>query len=431
LRILICNHRYFVSGGPERYMFNVMDILRSHGHHVVPFSIDYERNEPTEYSRYFVSPPAGRDHVSYAEKPLGARQKARMLSKTLYNFEARKRVMEAIKAERIELVYTLQTVNFLYPGIVDGAYKACVPIVARLSDYQLLCPSYVFFRDGRVCEDCKGGFYHALKKPCMQGSRAVTAARVLAMYLQRRMGTSKKVSMFVAPSRFLRDKLIEYGYPRDKVHWVPTPVDTASHVPEYEPGGYALYVGNTREYKGVDVLVRAFGGIPGLRLKIAGISSAAEARTLEDLARDSGADNVEFLGFKDMDELEGLYRGASFVVVPSLWYENTPNVVLEAMAYGKPVLASNLGSMPELVVDGKTGVLFRPGDPADLRKKAVGLVSDRDALVEMGRNARRLVEDGYSKEVHYDMLTGIFEKALAGRSRAADRHECIKEGARR
>lgn len=408
-------------------MFEVMEMLSTHGHHVVPFSMDFERNHPSPYSKHFAASPMGRDQAYFAEKSLGAAQRVRMLTKALYNFEAREKVTTLIREERIDLVYTIQVVNYLYPAIVDAAHSVGVPVVCRSSDYQLLCPAYHFFRDGKVCEDCKGGLYNALKGACLQGSRAVTGVRILSMYFQGLIGTREKVSGFVAPSKFLRDKLVEYGYLAGKVHWVPTFIDTSQIVPEFAVGGYALYVGNIREHKGIHSLILAMRGFDKVNLKIAGISTGPEANSLEEMIAREGITGVEFLGFVDKDALSDLYRGAAFLVMPSLWYENTPNVVLEAMAHGKPVVGSQIGSMPELVRDGVTGLTFRPGDPGDLRKKMESMIFNKDFTSRMGREARKLVESEYSVARHYDALMEIFERAVGASREKAFRKRTKKD----
>ncbi|MBN1866652.1 glycosyltransferase family 4 protein [Candidatus Sumerlaeota bacterium] len=416
MRILICSNRYFVSGGPERYLFTVKKILEAHGHTVIPFAMDLERNEPTPYSKHFVPHPVDRRFVYYSDARLGVGQKIRLFVRTLYNREAGVRIGEAIRAEGIDLVYALQVGNYLSPAMFHGAFRMNVPVVARQSDYHLLCPAYHFLRDGMPCEDCRRGLHHAIRHRCLKGSIPVSAARVMGMWIERFLGTYDKVDCLVAPSRFLRDKLIEYGYAADRVVYMPNPVDVEAIEPSYVESGYLLYAGNLNRQKGVRLLVEAMADHRNLRLKVAGKGSEEGfEEEIRAVARSGGLENVEFVGFRSDEELRDLYRGALAFVMPAVWYENTPNAVIEAMAFGKPIVASRIGSMTELVEDGANGLLIEPGDARALSGAIGRLAADGARAARMGRRSREMVERDHGLEDHYSRLNSLFESCMKRR----------------
>jgi len=408
MRVLVCSNRYFISGGPERYMFSIMKILEDKGHTVVPFAMDYARNEPTPYSKYFVSHPVDRKFVYFGDIPLTRKQKIRLFLKTLYNHEARIKVQQAIKSQKIDLVYALQIGNYLSPGCIVGAYGMGVPIVERQSDFHLLCPSYHFLRDGQPCEECKYGLYHAIKYRCMKGSLAVSGARVLGMYVEKLLRLADKIQIIVTPTKFMGEKLIEFGYPSEKIVHIPTFIDAKAIVPQYEKGEYLLYTGNLNPQKGVRFLVEAMRYHADVHLKIAGKSSENGEKEIKEIVARHSLKNVELVGFKTGRELEVLYQGAIALIMPSIWYENMPNSVLEAMAYGKPVIASNIGSMPEVIEDGKNGFLVKPGNSDELAKVIEKILSDRNAAVAMGKTSRSKVLESHSIENHYSRLHSVF-----------------------
>jgi glycosyltransferase involved in cell wall biosynthesis len=416
VRILICSNRYFVSGGPERYLFAISEVLEDKGHTVIPFAMDLARNEPTPYAKYFVPHPVDRNAVYFGEMRLNRREKLRLLVATLYSFEARRRARAIIRAEKIDLVYALQIGNYLSPALVDGAHSLGVPIVSRQSDFHLLCPSYHFLRDGHPCEECRHGLWHAIKYRCMKGSLSVSAGRVLGMYLEHALGTDGKINAFVTPTVFLRNKLVEFGYAPEKVVHIPTPI-VADHIePRYGAGEYLLYTGNLNRHKGVRYLVEAMALHPQLTLKIAGSASEdGRDEELRSIIETRALRNVEMVGFKTGSDLAGLYRGATAVVAPTLWYENMPHSVLEAMAYGKPIIASNIGSMPELVEDGVNGFLVPPGDVSALAAKIGDLLSSTQRIAQMGQASRRRVLEHHSVESHYARLNTLFLSCLSPR----------------
>lgn len=416
MKILICNNRYFISGGPERYMFAVQALLELKGHKAIPFSINCSNNRETVYSRYFAKPLLDKDYIYYSDSPLTFVEKLKLFHKTIYNFEAGKKLREAIRKEHIDVVYVLQAVNFLYSSVINESWKMGVPVVVRFSDFQLLCPAYTFFRNGAVCEDCKHGYFRAVRNRCLQDSYGVSFARVIAMYAYKLLSIQEKIDIIIAPSKFLRDKLIEFGIDKSKVVNIPSYVDTSEYEPNYNSKPYVLYVGNIQKYKGVEVLIKAFKNIDrAIQLKIVGRSNDGEDKRLMGFVRDEGMGNVEFLGFKTGNGLKTLYQNSLFVVVPSVWYDNSPHVILESMAYGKPVIGSNHGSIPELIDDNVDGLYFEPANFEDLAQKIQYLIDNREILPEMGRKARQKVEERYNLILHYERLMKVYQQVLANR----------------
>jgi glycosyltransferase involved in cell wall biosynthesis len=168
-----------------------------------------------------------------------------------------------------------------------------------------------------------------------------------------------------------------------------------------------LYAGRLSPEKGILTLLKAIDG-SGIPLRIVGEGPVRE--TAEELAVALGLQNVRFEGYRSGAELEALFKNAAFVVLPSEWYENAPISALEAFAYGKPVLGSRIGGIPELVIPSETGDLFEPKSVEELRAKLEQMWSDRRGLLQLGRNARRIVEEHYSMDVHYDRLLRLYEQ---------------------
>lgn len=413
MNVLIMNYRYFVSGGPERYMFNIKERFEADGHRVIPFSFGYAQSEETEYARYFAELPGGAEGAFYKDLKQSPMQKLAMFAKVVYNRDAKDKLKTLLRDHPVDVAYALQVVNTLYPSVVDACAEMNVPVVYRLSDFQFLCPAYKFFREGRICEECiHGAYYHGFVHRCLKGSFAVSGARVFSMYVDRFRSTRSKVAAFVTPSAILRDKMIEGGFPAEKLHHIPTFVESQTKEPRFEPGDYILYAGAIDPYKGVRELVAAYAMLPESRrpkLLIAGYSLGDEEDFLKNLVEKEGIAGVEFPGFKSGVELAELYQNALCSMMPTLWYENMPNAVLEAMAYGKPVLASNHGGVAEMIDHEENGLLFAPGDVENMRDAMLRLVDEPELARRLGENARRKVETEYSPDRHYTRLMDLFE----------------------
>ncbi len=413
MNILIANYRYFISGGPERYLFAVSDLLKAKGHKVVPFSNTYARNEPTEYARYFLSSPIDEGQVYFRDFKLSPRRIIRLLQRSIYSLEARRKIRVVIQAEGIQLAYLLAIANYISPSIIDGCKDLGLPVVMRLSDFYLVCPAYLYLREGEICEECRNGLYHALRHKCLQGSLLVTAARVLAMYVHRFLHIYDKVDAFVAPSRFTLQEMVEAGFEEKKMHYVPSFIKVENFEPRFEPGDYILYFGRLSKEKGIKYLIEAFEKLhPKTPLLLVGHAHDGEDERLKEYVAQRGLSDVRFLGFKTGDELRRLIQGAMFTVTPSIWYDNTPMTVYESFAYGKPVIGSNLGGIAEQIEDGVDGLLFKPKNVDDLAGKMDYLLQNRHLIPEMGRRAREKVKREYNAERHYEALMEIYQDLL-------------------
>ena len=412
MRILLVNYRYFISGGPERYLFNIKKKLENEGYEVIPFSIHSVKNVPSEYSKYFVEPIGGRNVVYYEEYRKSPKVIAQMLSRSIYSFEVKRAIQKEISDLKPDLVYVIHYVNKLSPSVIRGAKQMGLPVVLRLSDYFLLCPRFDFLYKGKVCEDCpKKGYWHCLKRRCVKDSLFASAVRVFSMKFHQWIGIYKDIDAYVTPSKFLKNKLEEYGFPAKKIFCIPTFVPSEEARDLEILGSFGLYIGRLTEEKGVETLIKAYQMLPGYQLKIVGDDSTKEGRRLKKYAEDNQLNQIEFLGFRSGEELKDILYGARFVISPSIWYENLPNTILEAYAAGKPVLAAKIGSQCEAVEEGKTGFLFPPGD-AQALAALIKKMDDGELTARMGINCRSKANETYSAERHVQTLTSLFNRVI-------------------
>ena len=389
MRILLVNYRYFISGGPEKYMFNIKKLLEENGHEVIPFSIHSSKNVETEYSKYFVEPIGNRDAVYFNEVKKTPKSIWQMVSRSVYSIEVKKAIQKEIKDVKPDIVYIIHFVNKLSPSVITGAKELGIPVVLRLSDYFLLCPRFDFMYQKKVCEEClTKGYKACIQKNCVQGSKAASLIRVFSMRVHSLLRVYDKVDAFITPSVFLKKKLVENGFPENKIICIPTFTDSKSEVGIPQIGEYGLYFGRVTEEKGVETVIKAYEQMPGKRLKIMGDDTTEEGIRLKKYVKSKGIRNIEFLGFKCGIELETVIKNARFIIIPSIWYDNLPNTALESFQYSKPVIASNIGSLPELVKDGFNGFLFTPGNAEDLKNKIMTLDSDEKLIRQMGANSR-------------------------------------------
>lgn len=399
----------YLQGGAERYFFELSDILKSKGHEVIPFCMQDKRNKPSEFSGYFV------ENIDY-NRSLKSKgfSSLKLAFKFMYSFEAKNKISALIKKHKPDIAHLHNIYHQLSPSILHALKKHRIPVVMTVHDLKLVCPSYHLYCKGKVCERCKPNkFYHALLTRCVKESLIASILSCMEMYFHKMLKIyEKNVDIFIAPSKFYREKLIEFGFPGQKIVVLPYSIKLDEYRPEYSTSSdYYLYFGRLVEEKGLKTLIEAASRIKDYRLYIAG--NGAKLDYFKSLALKIGAYNAEFLGKLDGDKLKEVVSGALFSVVPSQWYENNPLSIYESFALGRPVIASDIGGIPEFVDNKINGLLFDPNNSADLAKKINYLLSRPELRQSMGRAGRQKVETKASPRVHLEMLEGIYKRLLS------------------
>lgn len=410
MKIILANYRYYISGGPEIYMFNVKQMLEKAGHTVIPYSVRSPLNEKTPYAKYFPHGKSDSGDAYFDNVKKTPRNVIRLLSCAFFNKEAYKNLRRLIQDERPDVVYVLQQINALSPSIFKACHDEGVRVVHRLSDFNMMCPRSDFLCDGEVCTACIHGDYSkALSKSCCHGSRATTAVRAASMRYHKLRHFFDYVDAFICPTEFTASLLKESGISEQKVNVVPTFTLASAGTEKADTNKpYALYLGRISPEKGVDLLVKAASRNKEIRLKITGKIDDDYSVSIIDAAKDMKlGERIEFVGFAKGEEKERLIDEAACVLCPSIWYENMPNAVLEAYAHGKPVIAFNIGCMSELVDDGSTGSLLPLADIDALGGAIAFYLANPEEAKRRGMNGRKAVLSKYTPQNHLKGLERI------------------------
>jgi glycosyltransferase involved in cell wall biosynthesis len=328
-----------------------------------------------------------------------------LLRQTLWSGQTTRDFDAICREFRPDIVHVHNTFPLISPSVYWAAGRRRVPLVQTLHNFRLLCPQAIFLREGRICEDCLGKLpWRGVARRCYRGSLAHSAALGGMLTLHRALGTWRtRVDRYIALNAFCRDKYIAGGLPAEKFSIKPNFADIAE-LPGSAPRAGGLFVGRLSEEKGLDVLIAAMAGLPAVAMTVVGGGDGAERAQ-----RHFGAG---FLGFRDLAAILPLMRGARYLVVPSICYENFPRTIVEAFACGLPVIASRLGSLIDIVEHGRTGLLFDVGDSADLAKTIAWAEAHPERMAEMGRAARAEYEARYTAESNYQLLMEIYQHAI-------------------
>lgn len=404
MKVLLINKFLYPVGGDATCTLSTGELLRSKGHQVVFWGMSHPDNPPYPTESFFV------ENIDYKGKP-GLFSQAKMAARLLYSLEAKDKIKNLIEIEKPDIVHLNNFAHQISPSVLHVFKQFKIPVVMTLMDYKVVCPTYLMLADGKPCELCRGGrFYKCFTNKCTMGSYPRSLLNAFEMYLHHKMmKIYDNIDIYIASSDFLKEKVVEMGL-RGKVVKLFNFVESGVYRPAFDwQEESAIYVGRISREKGVKTMIDAFSTIP-LKLKIVG--DGPERAALEKYVADAGYGNIAFLGYRKGKELEDEIRKAMFTVAPSEWYENNPRAVIEAFAFGKPVIGSRIGGIPELVIDGKTGLLFTPGDSGDLRSKVMSLIGNHDSIKRMGRQARSFLEEELDSEKHYNSLMQIYGDAL-------------------
>ncbi len=403
MRILLAHNNYTVQGGAEVFYHEVARVLRAEGHQVAMFSAAEPGLEAPE-AGYF---PEAADYRSG-----GVLTRVRHLPGLIYNRDAKAAMARLIADFRPDVVHAFAVYVRLTPAILEAAQEAGVPVVLSCNDYKHLCANYKLFHNGRICEECKGGHFHrALVNRCCHGSLAYSAASMAEAYVHERLNIWRKnVSCFLFASRFMARKTEEFwGEGKVQIDFLRNPFDAEKYHVAPNVGSYLLYFGRLIDEKGVQVLLAAAALAPDVPVVIVGDGPDLD----KTIAAAATLDNVRVVGPAWGDDLAGWLSGARAVVVPSLWHENFPYVILQAFAAAKPVIGSQRGGIPELVDAGPHGWTYEATDAAALAALLTDVVAlPDDQIAAMGEAVQTYVATEFTDAAIYARLLEIYERVV-------------------
>jgi glycosyltransferase involved in cell wall biosynthesis len=423
MKILIANHRYVVASGAERYLFNISEQLEARGHAVAPFAMRHKDNAPTPYEPYFAPPIDAHDRLYFSEYRSSPRALATSFARLFYSKEVERAAERMARETRPDVAYVLLYLRKLSPSLLVGLKRAGVPIVVRLSDYGMFCAQTYCLRNAKPCTACQGGsLLPSVLNGCVENSRAVSAVHALAMSYQRASGFFDLIDQFVVTNEFMREMMQRAGFAPGRLTCIPTFVDAHRFAPRQAPApaqAYVLFCGRLHQVKGAHVLIEAMRLLrargAGLRLKIAGVGQDERyVQTLKRQVEEAGlTGTTEFEGLVGPGALPHLYQQALCSVAPALSFENLPNAILESLACGTPVIASDVGSLACTLTDDVDSLLFPAGDAHALAARIERLAGDPALRARLAEGARATALSRHAPELHVTNLLALFERVAS------------------
>lgn len=384
MRVLLSNKYYYRRGGDCIYMLSLEHLLKTHGHDVAVYAMQYPENLPSEWSKYW---PTNMSKLDALTRPFGAKQVIKGFTELIDDFKP-------------EVVHFNNIHTQLSPVIAEIAKQRGVRVVWTLHDYKLLCPRYDCLQNGSsICEECFTDKRAVLRHSCMKNSKLASVIAYLEAKKWYRDRLEHATDVFVCPSQFMADKMAQGGFDSNKLRALCNFIDVEKCKRDiYDKENYYCFIGRLSYEKGVKTLIESANQLPYKLVVVGGGPMMEELKTI-------AQSNIEFVGFKQWGEIKNIVGKAKFSVIPSEWYENNPLSVIEAECLGTPVLGARIGGIPELIEDGKTGLVFESRSKDNLIEKIQQMWNttwDYEAIAHMS-------QEQYQAEKYYQEIIKIYQ----------------------
>ena len=411
MKILFVNNFFSEYGGTEKLFLNQAELLEENNLQVFFFASSKEPLfiKDYKYKKYF---PEFQDY-----RNAGIFKSIKNISGIFYNKQAKINLKEYLKEIKPDVVHIHNIYYNLTSSVIDACKEMNIPVVMSVNDPRIVCPGGTFMYKGKsYCkkEKCiKSHPLHCVFNKCKDKNLKSSIIATAENIFNKLTGKLDYVSYFICPSMALGNLLLRAGFESSKLKFIPNFLDDKflDIRPEYNRGGYFLYVGRLSEEKGVNYLLKAMSLLPE-EIKVHIVGDGQQRQELEDYANHLNLDNVIFKGFLEGKELEEEYKNCIATVLPCNWFEAFGLTIIESFACAKPVIASRIGAIPELVTDFETGFTFEPGNIKELADAVYKLYSDKELTAKMSVKARKTAEQLFNSKLHYESLKKVYDSVV-------------------
>lgn len=420
MKILVINYRFMFTGGPERYMFNITEELKKRGHQIINFSVKNKKNEYSKYSEYFVRNIGNSDEYLFEKYKKTGLFYFDFLSREFYSFLVRRKLRNIIKATKPDICYLLPHKGGLSPSVIDELKQNNIPIIHRISDYNIICPQGGLYFNRKFCEECKTNRLSVIKNKCIKNSRLFSILKYLSSSLHFELSLYDKVDHFITTNNFAKKQFINFGYEENKF----TTIETFSNKIIRKNAKLInkpinfIYVGNIDDSKGINDLIEAIklllkeNPLVEFTMNIYGGLRQYEVESVTKILEELNLEkNILLNKMLPPDQIMNIYQNADITIIPARWVENLPNVLVESISFGTPVVVPNFGSFSS-VVDNTVAFFFEEYDPNSLKETLLTILTNPSLILEKSETCFDFANERFNKDEHTEKLISIFDKYL-------------------
>lgn len=399
MKILLVNKFHYLNGGSEKYYFELGKLLKKHGNEVAYFSMEDDRNIRTGDKEFFVK----KIDLNY-----GSKLKA---LDVIYSKDNYKKMEEAIKEFRPDVIHFNNFQRQLSASVVEAGWNAKIPMIFTAHDMEAVCPNKDMLYNGRICDDCiTKGYMSCIKKKCIKNSKLKSILGVIEMKYYKLHSIYEKFNYIVSPSEFMKKCLLNGGVKNQNIEVIHN-FSNATNCNNEINGDYIFYFGRISKEKGIFNLIGAVKKCDEVKLLIAG-TGPEEEKIKKYIKENKMESRVVLLGYLNQDEIRERIEKCRFVVIPSIWYENCPYSIIETLEIGKPIIASEIGGIPEIVENEKNGLLYRYDSVDDLADKINELYYNQEKINKMKEASKNKFKMEHTEDVYYQKIMKIYKNAI-------------------
>lgn len=420
MKILLIHYRYFISGGPERYLFNVKKALEERDHQVIPFSIKNSRNVNTEYEKYFVRNIGNSDEIFVNKYPKTIRTYLDLVDREFYSFSVKKSLEKLIKKEKPDVAYLLVYKRALSPSVVDACKKYNIRVINRISDYNPVCGAGSLYRDGQVCHECLKNDKGCLTHKCVKNNAVFSCMRYLSIKFHKLIRIDDKIDNYVCTNRYMKDMMEQYGYNNEKLEVIPTFFKETEQHRKLRANNEIdkrkvnfLFIGNIDESKGIYDLLNAVAllkkKVCNFHLYVVGGLHIEENERVINLVRDNDMKEIiTFVPFMTSDKVFEYYQITNITVLPTRWVENLPNTLIESIYFNRPLVVPDFGSF-QYTTDERVSFRYEALSSEALYECLLRICNNPMIIEEKSKNCKAFFEANFSEEAHMNKLLELLE----------------------
>lgn len=420
MKILIVNYRFHFSGGPERYMFNLIDELDKLGHEVITFSVKNSKNEFSPYETYFARNIGNSNEYLFESFDKNILSLYDFLTREFYSFYIKIKLRKLINDTRPEICYLLPHKGSLSPSIIDELKHNNIPIIHRISDYNIICIQGGFYRDRQFCDDCKFSKLNVIRHKCVKNSIVFSTIKYLSSTLHKSLALYTKIDHFITTNDYALEKFVEFGYNIEKFTTIKT---FASNVYKKEHKKCTLpikfvCIGNIDDSKGTYDLINAsielvkegYGNYFIINL-YGGLREYERIKVEKLIKKHNLNEIVKFNSVISPDKIAEIYKQSDVTIIPARWVENLPNVLIESISNGTPVIVPKFGSFITTVNE-LVAYFFSHNDYNSLKDVIKNIIDNPNSINEKSDYCYDFSMREFNKKIHTNQLLELFTKYI-------------------
>lgn len=392
MKVILVHNNFSITGGAEVFFHETARILKDNGHEVALFC-SHEEEIKSVWKDYFPKT------IDYKKNKLHA---ILNFNEIIYSLKSKRSFANLVNDFKPDLVHVFGIYVKLTPSILHVCKKNKIPVLMSCNDYKHITPNYKLFP--------KSSRKKSSQKVFINKQNLFNVGNYIEFKFHEKMNIYRKnIDEFLFASNFMAVET-EKHWGANTFKWsiLKNPFNSLKYKPGRIDGNYYLYFGRLSKEKGVDILIKAASENSHCKLKIVG--DGPEKNNLIDLSKKLKTNNIEFCGPLWGSELDKVLYGSRFTVVPSIWHENFPYVILQSFAMAKPVIGSRVGGIPELIKDNYNGLVYDFDNVNELASKIKFLWDNNSVAINMGQKAKLVSDKNFNDEVFYNNIINIYNK---------------------